>query len=221
MVTVDELLARVAHDYEQLDPPSWADPHPGMRRPGDEEYSRLTDPVRYRVVHLRARVWIDVLREVLGAVVEMLPDPVVGTHARRFRRGQRVTASCAGTLALLLLEGETPEGLPVLSIGVLRPELVVAAVPDCGCDACDTGSADLLEAIDEAVVSVIGGPFVLLRGPTWQSQWHPDGAECGGGPPETQPDFAEVMEWSRRLAAGEEVELPPGVEAVVGRSWLG
>lgn len=54
--------------------------------------------------------------------------------------------------------------LALLRIGVVRPELGVELVPDCGCDACDSGAANLLHLVDDTISAVIGGPFVLLRG---------------------------------------------------------
>jgi hypothetical protein len=76
MKTVSELQARVAASYAQLHLPAWPDAHPGMTMPGDEEFSRLTDPGRYRIVHARARVWSTVLEHGLGAQPEILaPAP--------------------------------------------------------------------------------------------------------------------------------------------------
>ena len=131
----------------------------------------MTDPGRYGIVHARARVWADRLGEVPGVRVEPLApapldeDGLLG----RFDRGVRVTSARPGTLPLLLLERDAPvpgtDGLlAVLHVSVVRPEVAVAMLPDCGCDACDTGSEDLLGAVDDAVGWVVGGPVVALRG---------------------------------------------------------
>lgn len=141
-----------------------------------------------------------------------------------FDRGTRLTSPLAGTVPLLLLERSAPlaAGSPPLAdlrVSVVRPSLVVDTWPDCGCDACDSGSEDLLEAIDESVIKVVGGPLVLLRGPRWHAQWYPDGGSSGGKVP--GPDHAWLMDKCRRLAAGERVRIPAGVEAVVGRGWVG
>ena len=106
----------------------------------------------------------------------------------------------------------------MLLIGVVRPDVVVERQPDCGCDACDSGSSDLLEAVDAAIRHVVGGPFVLLRGSKWRAQWHPEGGSAGGEG--SGPDFRSVMDLGRRLAEGESVRLPKDTEALVGRSWL-
>jgi hypothetical protein len=38
--------------------------------------------------------------------------------------------------------------------------VLVERIPDCGCDACDSGSDDLLSVIDERVGDVVSGAFV-------------------------------------------------------------
>lgn len=41
--------------------------------------------------------------------------------------------------------------------------MALATVPDCGCDACDSGSDDLLEVMDREVLGVVSGAFVQCR----------------------------------------------------------
>lgn len=217
-----ELEARVASTYARLDLPEWPDPHPDRAEPSDEEYSRLTEPQRYRIVHARARVWQSVLIEALGAQSEVL-DP---TGFATFDRGVRLVADVSAALPLLLLEHDVPQpegrSLPSLGIAVVRPDLVVELQPDCGCDACDFGSEDLLGAVDAAIRRVVGGPFVLLRNDAWSAQWYVEGFEHGGNVRgRAVPDFHVVKDLCRRLAEGEPVELPADTEAHVGRSWIG
>lgn len=222
-ITVDDLRAEVEARFAGLDLPGWPAPRPAGQSPRDEEYSRLTDPARYAVVHARSRQWQAVLSERLGARIRDLP-PAPGEGGRAaFDRGVEVTPTRPGGLPLLLLERDVPveEGgtLAVLDVAVVRPEIVITIQPDCGCDACDTGSVDLLEAVDAAVASVVGGPFVALRHARWQAQWHPGGGSAGGAG--RGPDFDAVMRMCERLAAGDRVALPSGVEAFVGRRWCG
>ncbi len=225
MGSVEDLQASVAADYELLAMPSWPDPHPGMAAPRDDEYSRVTQPERYRIVQGRARAWTRALQAVPGVEAENLtPAPLdADGHLGDFDRGVRLTPRRPGTLALLLLERDAPltQGdarLPVLHISVVRPEISVMMLPDCGCDACDSGSQDLLRAIDETIVSVVGGTSVVLRGKAWQAHWWPEGARSGGG--RRAPGHDQVMEWCRRLASGQDVRLPRGTEALVGHTWL-
>lgn len=224
MTTLGELEAGVALRYARGNLPSWPDPHPGMSSPRDDEYSRVTDPGRYRVVHIRARVWAEVLADALGATVETLPrTPDGGGGLTGFDRGVRVVPRRPDALPLLLLERDVPQpgdaSLAALDIAVVLPDVVVSRAPDCGCDACDSGSPDLLQAIDDAIGQVVDGPFVVVRrGKTWQAQWHRDGFSAhsdGWG-----PDIDSLAETCSRLAQGEAVALPEDAEAFVGRSWI-
>lgn len=225
MVSLSELQARVAVGYDRLGLPSWPDPH-GNGAPRDEEYSRVTEPERYRIVHARAQVWANTLGELPGVTVEPLASGPLDADGRlgRFDRGRRLTSPRPGTLPLLLLERDAPlsgldTSLTVLHVSVVRPEVGLAMLPYCGCDACDTGSADLLRAVDEAIGNVVGGPFVALRGKGWHADWYPGGGSSGGAG--QGPDHARVMDLARRLASGEDVALADGTEAFVGRPWFG
>lgn len=97
-------------------------------------------------------------------------------------------------------------------------ETRVEEYPDCGCDACDHGSTDVLEAVDEAVLAVVTGPYVALRHDAWEADWHPEGGSSGHSGAGIEHDAA--MEWCRRLAEGEQVPLPEGTTAYVGCGWL-
>lgn len=222
---MSELQAQVASRFARLELSSWPDPHPDMASPRDEEYSRVTDPESYRLVHARARVWAAVLEETLRARAETLAPAslVAGGRPKAFDRGVRLTPPQPGALPLVLLERDvqTPSGdatLAVLEIAVARPDVVVEMQPDCGCDACDSGSTRLLEAIDSTICHVVGGPFVALRGKKWRAQWHPeDGGAVGEG---RGPDFDTVMDLCCRLGEGNAVRLPKHTEAFVGRTCL-
>ncbi|WP_338702633.1 DUF6226 family protein [Streptomyces sp. Q6] len=50
----------------------------------------------------------------------------------------------------------------VLVLGVGEPAVPLGIVPDCGCDACDDGSAGILEMVDESVLAVITGDVVHI-----------------------------------------------------------
>jgi hypothetical protein len=225
MVGLDELRAQVAASYNRLGMPTWPNPHPDMAPPRDEEYSRVTEPDRYRIVHVRAHAWADRLADLPEVDVEVLaPAPLDDDgHLGRFDRGLRLTSSRPNTLPLLLLERDVQwsgvdGSLAVLHVSVVRPQVAVAVLPDCGCDACDFGSDDLLQAVDEAIATVVGGPFVVLQGSGWHALWHPDGGSSGGTG--RVPDHRGLMELCRRLAGGERVRIPAASTAYVGRGWL-
>lgn len=229
MTGIEELQAAVEERYAALGMPAWPSPRPDDREPTEAEYSRVTDPGRYRIVHARARAWAGVLQEHLGAGA--VPLDGVGSRAARpdlppvVTRAVRLAAARPGTLPLVLVESDLPQDgepdpLAVLVVAVADPSVEVTTVPDCGCDACDSGSGDLLEAVDDAVRQVVGGPFVALRGEKWHAEWHPEGQTSGWEPGAAVTDHELVQEWCRRLAAGEEVALPPGTTTYVGGSWL-
>lgn len=225
-MSVADLQARVETDYGRLALASWPDPHPGMTSPRREEYSRVTEPERFRIGPARARAWANTLADVPGVQIERLaPAPLdEDGHLGRFDRGVRLTSSRPGTLPLLLLERDVRVAgsgatLAVLHICVVEPTIAIDRVPDCGCDACDSGSADLLCQVDDTIGHVVGGPFVVLRSSGWQGQWHPEGASSSGT--RRGLGLQQAMDLSRRLAHGEAVKLPRGVAAFVGRSWLG
>ncbi|NYI90206.1 hypothetical protein HNR02_003529 [Amycolatopsis endophytica] len=187
----------------------------------DEEYSRVTSPERYDIVHARAHAWTEQLRGLPGVEVDPLAPAPLDRDERygEFDRGVRITSDRPGTLPLLLLQQDAPlsaqEGtVALLQVSVVRPDVVVFR-QDCVCDACDHGSAGLLGAIDGKIAAVVGGPFVVLRGDGWNAQWHPD-----GGSSSNSRNHRSVMESCRRLAAGEEVRLPGHTEVFAGRSWL-
>ena len=219
MVRLDEVRAQVETDYAGLGMPTWPDPHPDAAPALDEEYSRLTRPDRYTIVHARARAWTGALTRLLGAVAEPLtPAPLDdGVDPHRFDRGVRLSPPRPGTLPLLLLERDTP--LPVLHISVVRPAAQLQMLPDCGCDACDRGSDDLLEAVDLTIGTVVGGPSVVLRGQGWDAHWHPDGGSSHSAVHHL--DHRHLMDLCRRLSAGDTPPLPAGTEVFVGRAWLG
>ncbi|MFC9673360.1 DUF6226 family protein [Streptomyces sp. NPDC056949] len=152
-----------AFDVTGVDTPPWPDPHPhGDVR--DEEYSRCAEPEKYRVLAARAEAWTQALSRLGLGEAETLTDP-----AAIWRRGPGVAVSGAVRLrpvradAVPLVFGfsaidEVPR--TVLVVGAGEPAVRLEQLPDCGCDACDSGSADLLETLDEVVAAVVAGTFV-------------------------------------------------------------
>lgn len=147
MVHIDEVRAQVTAGYARLGLPSWPDPHSGMMSPGTEEYSRATSPERYRVVEARASAWADALGACPGVEVEpMALDALGGAGPGDVTSGLRLRSTRPHTLPLLLLIRQVPPDgaagpLVVLRICADGASVVLAGVPECGCDACDSGSA--------------------------------------------------------------------------------
>lgn len=224
MVHLKELRAQVDAGHARLSLPSWPNPHPGMTSPSAEEYSRVTSPERYRIVEARASLWADILGACSGIKVEpMDPEALGEADPGDVTTGVRLHSDRPNTLPLLLLTRQVPieaaaEPMAVLRICVERASAVLAEVPDCGCDACDSGSDNLLEAVDDVISGFVAGPSVMLRGPGWRADWHPDGGSSGGEG--NGPDHDEMMRLCRRLSAGQAAPLPEGTEALINSAWL-
>lgn len=266
MSTIERLQAEVERRWSGRDMPSWPDPHIGGRESLPEEYSRMTAPERYRIVHSRARLWAQVLVEHGARAEELAPRPVPawpGGDPAPVDRLLRVDppSGAAGALPLFLCETDgseaeagavvgKQEGVddgrspgtavpPSLRVAWGTPDVVLEVQPDCGCDACDTGSADLLEAVDDTICNALTDTVRLAgrrRGPgrgrerDWHLLWHADGSAQGSGEMPGGRGLRRRQRdrdaWWRmnaaceRLARGEEVELPRGTQVTVGRAWF-
>jgi hypothetical protein len=266
MTRMQRLQAEVDRRWTGLEMPSWPDPHTGGRDSFDEEYSRVSHPARYRIVHARARLRAQVLAEHGARTVELTPRPVPAwpdTDPAPVDRLLRVDppSGAAGALPLYLCEtdgseAETgavvgnqvghddgrPPGTavpPSLGIAWGTTDAVLQVQPDCGCDACDTGSADLLEAVDDTICNALTDTVRLAgrrRGRVrtaerdWQLTWHADGTAQGsgempGGRGLRRHQRDRDARWRMRAACerivrGEDVRLPRGTQVTVGRAWF-
>ena len=155
---VDEAFAVTGHGLAP-----WPDPHPD-RMPRDEEYSRLSDPAKWRIVGARADAWLIALPAAGLAEVERNaairweapPGAVVS-------RADRLVPHVADGLPLIAARshlGPVDDGGVTLGVG--DPAVPIGWIPDCGCDACDSGSQDVLDELDDAIVGVVSGVFRRL-----------------------------------------------------------
>lgn len=138
----------------------WDDPHPPPDRVvADEEYSRVTDPAKWRIIGARVDAWLHVLAAEGLATVERgthvewveLPGPVV-SRADLVRPA--VTDGLPLVVGRTLIEGVDDAGV-VLGVGL--PAAALERIPDCGCDACDSGSADVIAQVDTWVGGIVRG----------------------------------------------------------------
>ncbi|MEV1023277.1 DUF6226 family protein [Streptomyces sp. NPDC050264] len=147
------------------DTPPWPDPHADAEV-RDEEYSRCLRPEKYRILAARAEAWTQALCGLGLAAAEPAADP-----AALWRRAPEAGVGSAVRLrpvradAVPLVFGlsaidEVPRTLLVVAAG--EPATTLGVLPDCGCDACDDGSANLLEVVDELVAAVVTGTFVHI-----------------------------------------------------------
>ncbi len=157
---VDSAFAATSAGIER-----WADPH-GAESPKAEEYSRVTDAERWRIIGARADAWVAALVEsglaTVNRGVEVAwrdePGPII-------TRTDLVTPSAPGALPIVIGRSSIVGGDNVrvddvgVVLGVGAPAVCIARLPDCGCDACDSGSQNELDKLDEMLCSVTSGAF--------------------------------------------------------------
>jgi hypothetical protein len=144
-------------------PTPWPDPHPD-RSPLDEEYSRLLDPAKWRIIGARAEAWLVALVSTALAVVQR--DAAVGWRVEPgmdISRTDRVAPRADGALPLIAARsrlGDVDDAGVTLGAG--DPATCVAWFPQCGCDACDNGSQYELDDLDRHILSIVTGTFRRL-----------------------------------------------------------
>jgi hypothetical protein len=187
---------------------SWPDPHPD-RSPLDEEYSRLIDPYKWRIVGARADAWLAAAADLGLAAVQ--PHAEVQWAARpltEISRTDRAMPCAAGALPLVVARSSvgTVDDAGV-ALGAGAPAICVAWLPDCGCDACDSGSQDVLDELDSYVLSVVSGAFRRLTSGTREITLIRDGRWSASGLP-AGPDIDAVL------------ANPSGWNETADSSWL-
>ena len=133
--------------------PGWPDPHPN-RDPREEEYSRVTDMGKYRILVSRVDAWVQVMTDTgIATALDGAAEPWIAECRPPDQRSRvrRIEPAAPDGLRLLLAT-TLVDGRPFgLDLGICRdgqvPVLLIP-VPDGGCDACDSGSADLLSELD-------------------------------------------------------------------------
>lgn len=266
------LLAEVENAFAETgaDTPGWDDPHlqaDGERRDSvDQEYSRCLDPGKYRILWTRAEAWTQVLTArgwadavefEDGARVRWAVEPFAARyratvlHPRRPGAQPLVLARTAPDDAVgsTDLAGEDAVSLDLV-VGLGEPA-VAALEPDCLCDACDSGSRDLLEELDHVILSVVDGSFEVVLTPRGHCRRTSFGAEGGSSideadaslqitagpwaedwasrplcPPIDPTGFAWADEmlrehWPSRLLDVLLGALPPPLVARIRRLWSG
>ena len=206
----DQLRASVdlAFDAAGRGMPPWPPPHPD-RPPLEVEYSRVTDAKKWRIIGARADAWVIALVEAGLAEVERLtviPWRVPPTTV--ISRADGVIPGAAGALPMVIARSQLAE-IPDagVTLGVGDPAVCVAWFPHCGCDACDSGSRDVLDDLDAHVLGVVSGAFRRLSSGGSEITVIGDGRRSASD----LPPGADV---GRILAD------PTGWREVSGASWL-
>lgn len=140
------------------DTPGWPNPYGDGAERNEAVYERVTDPEKFLIVVARARAWTRVLL-----------DRGWAREAAQVRWALRPSESGgADTVLEPVVDGAVPLVLtthsPVdsdhiftVTVAAGDPAVTLAEIPDCGCDGCDSGSAELLQEMDEWVLSVVDG----------------------------------------------------------------
>lgn len=194
------------------DMPSWPDPHV-IDEPTPEEYSRVTNGQRYQIVVERAHAWAEACAEVLQAQI----TPAESTASNP--RGWTLTSPRPFTspLHVRVFEYEHP-GIR-LGCGSAHE---IETMPDCGCDACDSGSEDLLEALDDWFANALTGGLAHIWGDQWSATRYRAGWGSSGAPDApAQLDFDDAGEQLDEIAAGRTPSIPPGLRWVWSGRWIG
>ena len=149
--------------------PGWPNPYEDGAEPDEAEYERLTNPDKFVIVVARARAWTRVLRDRRwareGSHVEWALRPIEPGGVAT------VLEPTANGAVPLVLTTHTPvdsEHIFTVTVAAGDPAVRMAEIPDCGCDACDRGSAALLEELDRWVLAIVDGSL--------QVDVHADGA---------------------------------------------
>jgi hypothetical protein len=209
----DDLLAAVGEAFASTGAltPGWPDPHPD-RSPLDEEYSRVSDQGKYRILHARIAAWVQVLDDRgLATTTETSKDTWIGDvrSSDHVSGVQQVLPTRPGGAALLvastLVDG-APFGLDI-ALAAGETPVLMTSVPGCGCDACDSGSDDQLTTVDEWVLSTARGGVLHARGPGGHVTRRFDGWEGSGA--------GSFDSW-----LDESAPAPPGVVRWYGEPWL-
>lgn len=124
----------------------------------------MSDPAKWRIIGARAEAWLIALVDAAVATVERnatvrwRADP--GTE---ISRTDRVVPLAAGALQLVVARSRLGDIADAgVTIGLGDPAIRVAFFPDCGCDACDSGSQHELDRLDEHLLGIVSGAFRRL-----------------------------------------------------------
>ncbi len=206
---LDALERKFAELSAGLDP--WPYPREPFASPREEEYSRVSDPEKYRLLKARVDAWAEVLREVADEVAvdsSQLPWSQPGVwlaSAATYRPHQ------AGAVPLTLARiriGETEAAYGV-AIAVGHPAQSWSIVPGCGCDACDDGWLPLMEQLDNEIVTVLlGGTLLVTDGTTTVRRTREGWGASSSG------EMGDVSGWL------DQAEQPEGRTVVRGTAWV-
>jgi hypothetical protein len=205
---IDELLSSVDAAFEVTGATTrgWPDPHPD-RDPLEEEYSRCLDQAKYGILQTRLDAWRQVLTaRGLVQVSEIAATEWVGQSRPPQERPSELHFVPTAADGLILVAATTivndaPFGLDLGVRSLEGPSAYLASLPDCGCDACDSGSADLLGQLDRCMISIAQGGVIHARSGAGSVTRNLDGWSASGRGKDTWLDpslraVKNVRRWS-------------------------
>jgi hypothetical protein len=220
----EDLTGEVVLAFEVLGArtPGWADPHAGGQ-PRDEEYSRCLDPGKYGILQARVEAWEQVLTTRRIATIRDTPPTAevwIGAlrGADEWLRVQRLDSTVAGGLSLVVATTRVDGASFGFDLGIADDAgdpVYLYSVPDCGCDACDTGSADLLETLDGWILAVARGGVLHARGDDGQATRTIDGWQSQSRARESRTSHVVDVSW-----LDDSRPVPEEVRRWRGRPWL-
>lgn len=186
--------------------PAWPAPRPFGQPPTAAEYRRCTPPGKYAILDARLTAWQQVLTT-RGIVTTHTVDPQQWpTPDTALESVHQLTPTAPRALSLLVGYRTTDGSRLNINLAVTSPHLgavVFAKLPDCGCDACDNGSADLLTELDDTIRTVASGGVIHALGPSGFITRDATGCVGSGDHDEAwldpdQPAPPDVRRWAGR-----------------------
>ena len=142
----------------------WPHPHPD-RMPLAEEYSRVSNRHKWQILAARAEAWLVALANAglseidSGTEIGWEEPPRLDSNRTYLARPR--AADALPLIVCMERLGDMDDAGVTLGVG--DPAVLLLSTPDCGCDACDSGSQDALDELDEYVLSVVTGSYRRLR----------------------------------------------------------
>lgn len=214
MIELWELEAAVDSAFERTSRglARWPDPHPNHSSKPEETYSRYTNPARWRILAARTEAWLIALVDAGLATVERNATVTWRTQpGPRTTRAERAIPVAVGALELVVAHSQIRDDDTQVVLGVGNPAECIERFPDCGCDACDSGSQNELDHLDNHLRGIVTGSFRRLRDGERIITVIGDGWSASDFRPMARRTWEEVEDV---------LAHPEGWDELTGPSWL-
>ena len=198
------LRARIPH-LQRRQTPGWFAYGSGEESKRIQQYSRVTNPERFRPLHTAMLAIIDRLES------DFEVERAEGLVSTRSWRGVWTLL-----VRMLRLTPKDPDAAPISVVFTAFPGLrirfgrwYIEPFPDCGCDACDESAEGEIERLNDMVDDVTAGrfreaieiPLMSFMGAGWVETrfWSPDGRRTRGRSRVDRRQGLEMSGGRRRL----------------------